>query len=108
MIEIAEEQFKDKVWSKAISWVEQGRVSEKTETRGKAKEVLVVCYMFAPDIFKMKDEVVWQICLLECIVTEVWSLCHQSDLGGHRGLERTLSKFLKGFFLLSARHKIIF
>ena len=40
MIKIAEEQAKDKVWSKVISWVEQGCVLEKTETRGKAKEVL--------------------------------------------------------------------
>ena len=42
------------------------------------------------------------------MVTEVWSLCHQSNLGGHRGLEGTLNKFLKGFFLLSARQKICF
>ena len=39
---------------------------------------------------------------------EVWSLCHQSDVGGHRGLEGTLNKFLKGFFMQSARHKIHF
>ena len=31
-----------------------------------------------------------------------------SDLGGHRGLEGTLKKFLKGFFLISARQKIHF
>ena len=37
---------------------------------------------------------------------EVWSLCHQNNPGGHRGLEGTLSNFLKGFFLLSARQKI--
>ena len=42
------------------------------------------------------------------MVKEVWSLCHQSDLGGHRGLEGTLNKFLKGFFLLSARQKLWF
>ena len=42
------------------------------------------------------------------MVMEVWSLCHQSALGGHRGLEVTLNKFLKGFFLLSARGKIRF
>ena len=48
----------------------------------------------------------WRICLLESMVKEVWSLYHQSDLGGHRGLEGTLNKFLKGFFLLSARQKI--
>ena len=92
------------------------------ETRGEAREVLVVCSMFDPELFKMKDEVlmftkaanrnrireVWQICLPESKVKEVWSLCHQSDLGGHRGLEGTLNKFLKGFFLLSARQKIHF
>ena len=51
---------------------------------------------------------VWQIYLPESMVIEVWSLCHQSDLGGRRGLEWTLNKFLKGFFLLSARQKICF
>ena len=40
------------------------------------------------------------------MVKEVWNLCHQSDLGGHIGLERMLNKFLKGFFLLSARQKL--
>ena len=78
--------------------------------------------MFNPEVFKMKDGVlmftkaanknrireVWQICLPESMVKEVWILCHQSDLGGHRGLEGTLNKFLKGFFLLSARQKIRF
>ena len=49
---------------------------------------------------------VWQICLSKSMVTEVWS--HQSNLGGHRGLEGTLNKFLKGFFLLSARQKLRF
>ena len=39
---------------------------------------------------------------------EVWSLCHQSDLGGHIGLEGTLNKFLKGFFMLSVRQKLRF
>ena len=53
-------------------------------------------------------EEVWQKCLLESMVTEVWILCHQSNLGGHRSLEGTLNKFVKGFFLLSARQKINF
>ena len=78
--------------------------------------------MFDPEVFKMKDGVlmftkaanrnrirgVWRICLPESMAKEVWSFCHQSDLGGHRGLEGTLNKFLKGFFLLSARQKIHF
>ena len=46
--------------------------------------------------------------LPESMVKEVWSLCLQSDLGGHRGLEGTLNKFLKGFFMLSARQKLRF
>ena len=54
------------------------------------------------------EDGVWQIYLPESMVIEVWSLCHQSDLGGRRGLEWTLNKFLKGFFLLSARQKICF
>ena len=83
-----------------ISWVEKGQLLEKTETRGKQREVLVACSMFNPEVFKMKDKVlmftkaanknqmgeVWQICLPESMVKEVWSLCHQSDLGGHIGL----------------------
>ena len=42
------------------------------------------------------------------MVKKVWSLCHECNLGEHRGLEGTLNKFLKGFFLLSARQKIRF
>ena len=49
-----------------------------------------------------------RICLQTSIVKEVWSLCHQSDLGGHRGLEGTLNKFLRGFFMLSVRPKLRF
>ena len=81
-----------------ISWIEQGRLPEKTETRGKAREVLVACSMFYPEVFKIKDRVLmfskatnrnpsgelWRICLPESMVKEVWSLCHQSDIGGHR------------------------
>ena len=37
LIEIAEEQAKDKVWSEVISWIEQGQLPEKT--RGKARQV---------------------------------------------------------------------
>ena len=51
---------------------------------------------------------VGRICLLESMVKEVWSLCHQSDQGGHRGLEGMLNKFLRGFFMLSARPKLRF
>ena len=45
MAEIAAEQAKDEVWSEVISWVEQGGVPEKRETRGKAREVLVALSM---------------------------------------------------------------
>ena len=38
-----------------ISWVEKGQLPEKAETRGKAREVLVECFMFDPAGFKMKD-----------------------------------------------------
>ena len=56
MIEIAAEQAKDKVCSEVVSWVEQGHVPEKMETRGKAREVLVACSMFNPEVFQMKAE----------------------------------------------------
>ena len=83
---------------------------------------MVARSMIDPEIFKMKDGVlmftkaanrnligeVGQTCLPESMIMQVWSLCHQSDLGGHRGLEGMLSKLLIGFFLLSARQKIIF
>ena len=99
-IEIAKEKSKDEVWSKVISWEEKGQLPEKWETRGKAREVLVVISMFNPEVFKMKEgvlmftkaanknqtEEVWRICLPESMVKEVWSLCHQSNLGGQRGL----------------------
>ena len=54
LIEIAEEQSKDEVWSKVISWVEKGQILEKAETQGKAREVLVACTIFDPAVFKMK------------------------------------------------------
>ena len=41
LIEIAQEQAKDEVWSEVISWIEQVRLPEKTKTSGKAKGVLV-------------------------------------------------------------------
>ena len=72
--------------------------------------------MFDPEVFKMKDGVlmftraanknrireVWWICLPESMVKEIWSLFHQRNLGGHRGVEGKLNKFLNKFFLLSA------
>ena len=51
---------------------------------------------------------VGQIYLPESMVKEVWSLCHQSAQGGHRGLEGKLNKFLRGFFMLSVRPKLRF
>ena len=105
-----------------INWVEKGQLPKKSETRGKAREVLVACSMFDPEVFIMKDgvlmftkaanknriEEMWWICCPESMLKEVWSLCHQSHLGGHRGLEVTLNKFVKGFFMLSARQKLRF
>ena len=101
---------------------EVGQEKEKAETRGKASEVLVASSMFDPTVFKMKDGVLMftkaanknQVievggkCIPASMVREVWSLCHQSDLGGHRGLEGMLYKFLRGFFMLSARQKLRF
>ena len=57
MIEIAEEQTKDEVWSEVISWVEKGQLLEKAETQGKAREVLVARSIFDPAVLKMKDGV---------------------------------------------------
>ena len=37
LIEIAQEQSKDKVWSEVISWEEKRQLPEKAETRGKAR-----------------------------------------------------------------------
>ena len=84
--------------------------------------MLVACSMLDPEVFKMRDRVlmftkasnrnqigdVWRICLLVSMVTEVWSLCNQSDAGGQKRLEGTLNKFLKGFFMLTTRKKIRF
>ena len=105
-----------------ISWVEKGQLPEKAETRGKAREVLVAHSMFDPAVVKMINGLlmftkaanrnqtgeVGRICIPASMVKEVWSLCHQSDLGGHRGLKGTLNKFLRGFFMFSARPKLRF
>ena len=50
--------------SEVIIWVEQKRVPEKTETRGKARKVLVACSMLDPEVFKMKDGVLMYLHLL--------------------------------------------
>ena len=55
MMEIAEEQTKDEVWSEVISWVEKGQLTEKAKTRGQARQVLVARSIFDPAVFKMKD-----------------------------------------------------
>ena len=57
LLKIAEEQTKDKVWSEVISCIEQGRLPEKTEMRGKVREVLVVHFIFDLELFKMKEGV---------------------------------------------------
>ena len=54
MMEVAEEQTKDKVWSEVISLLEKGQLPEKAETQGKAREVLVARSIFNPAVFKMK------------------------------------------------------
>ena len=92
-----------------------GRVAEKSENRGKSREVLVARAMFDPDVFKMRIWIftkatnqsrvaeTWRIHLPESMVREVWSLCHQSNTDGHRGVEGRLNKFLKGCFVLTTR-----
>ena len=121
-MEVAEEQAKDEVWSEVISWIDKGQLLEKAETWGKTREVLATRSLFDPAVFKLIGGVlmytkaanqhqtreVGRICLPASMVKEVWSLCHQSDQGGHRGLERTLNKFLRGFFMLLARTKLRF
>ena len=59
--------------------------------------------MFTKAVNRNRMGEVRLMCLPESMVLKVWSLCHQSDVEGHRGLEEMLNKFLKGFFLLSAR-----
>ena len=83
MIEVAEEQAKNKVWREVFRMKDRVLMFTKAANRNQIGEV-------------------WPICLLESMVTKVCSLCHQSHLGGHRVLDGTLNKFLKGFFLVSA------
>ena len=74
--ERAEEDRKAEVWSKVISWVEQGRVLEKAETRGKAREVLVAHSMFDPEVFKMRDRVLmFTKAANSNLIGEVWRKC---------------------------------
>ena len=59
-----------------ISWVETEQLPKESETRGKAREVLVTHSMFDPEVFtkaanKNQIEEVWQICLPESMVREV-------------------------------------
>ena len=124
---MAEEQAKDEVWSEVIKWVEKGHAPDKSEVRGKSREILVARSQFDPTLFKMRDGVlmytksangnqtgeVGRICIPESMVKEVWtphlslwSLCHQRDSGGHRGIDGMLHKFTRRFFMLSPRPKL--
>ena len=112
---MAEEQAKDEVWSEVIKWVNVGHAPDKSEVRGKSREVLIARSKFSPALFKMNNGVlmytksangnqlgeVGRICIPESMVKEVWSLCHQSESGGHRGIDGTVYKFTRGFFMLS-------
>ena len=53
--EVAEEQAKDEVWSEVIKWVEKGHAPDKSEVRGKLREILVARSQFDPTLFKMRD-----------------------------------------------------
>ena len=64
--------------------------------------------MFTKSANQNQTGEVGRICLPDLMIGEGWSHCHQSDLGGHRGLEGTLNKFLRGSFMLSARPKLRF
>ena len=100
---VAEEQAKDEAWSKVIKWVEIGYAPDKSEVKGKSREVLVACSKFSPALFKIRNGVlmytksangnqlgeVGRICIPESMVKEVWSLCYQSDSGRHRGIDGT-------------------
>ena len=55
LIEIAEEQAKDEVWSKVISWVGKEQLPEKAQV--KVREDLVAWSIFDPAVFKMIDGV---------------------------------------------------
>ena len=92
-----------------IQWVGEGRAPDKSEVRGKSREVLVARSKFSTALFKMNDGVlmytksangnqlgeVGRICIPESMVKEVWSLCHQSDSGGHRGIEERQTNLTK-------------
>ena len=62
--------------------------------------------MFTKSANRHQSGEVGRICIPKSMIREVWSLCHQSDLGGHRGLDGTLNKFLRGFFMFSLRDKL--
>ena len=90
---------------------EDPRVPEKAERRSKAREVLVARTMFDLEVFRMRDRVLMFSKAAHRNrnqMGEVWQICHQSDVGGHRWLEGTMNKFLLGFFMLSASQKICF
>ena len=103
-----------------FKWVKRGKAPEKVEIRVKMKEIQAPRSLFDPSVFKIRDGIliftksanchqsgeVGRICIPKSMIREVLSLCHQCDLGGHRGLDGTLNKFLRGFFMFSPRDKL--
>ena len=65
-----------------IKWFEEGQVLEKSENRGKSREVLVARLMFDPDMFKMRDGI------LRFNKSTYWSRVAECDDGFFDGLRQ--------------------
>lgn len=118
--ELGESQIKDPIWGRVREWVEKGEAPSLEEVRGGEVELILARGLFGSDNFIIKDGVLIfrrkvdkmrneegdRVCLPEEKLREGFNLCHTHTLAGHRGITGTLDKFLKSFFVFSAKKKI--
>ena len=118
--ELRKLQEADEVWKEVIKWVIEGEVPKLSEVRGKVQEVLTLRQLFNPVLFVIHNGVLCynrhtdptkpydalRICVPEVKLKETFQICHEGIMAGHRGVNGTLDKFQRTFFVVSARDKI--
>ena len=120
--ELRKLQEVDEVWKEVIQWVTDGEVPKLSEVRGKVQEVLTLRQLFNPLLFVIHNGILCynrhtdptkpydalRICVPEVKLKETFQfqICHEGIMAGHTGVNGTLDKFQRTFFVVSACDKI--
>ena len=101
----------DEVLKGVIQWVLESKTPQMQELRGKVQGVLTVRQLINPILCVMQNGVLCynkhmdptynelRICLPETKLKETFQICHEGITSGHRGVNVTLGKFQRTFFV---------